>query len=220
MAPIVRKVNAKVRKSMEKGKDLRSENLKKKAAIQVQRNVKQMIDKTRERALVKQEITLRDVAEAKEAKLDPDLQERIDLLVKKHAPAYTFLSPEEKAIIVELHHEGVGRRRISEIIGREPSTVIRFLQRYSSTTTASRMYFEANADRLARRVVKNANVDQSMEVLNRLDVLPEKDRKGGAETGPRFNVMIGVPGAVSAIPIPTQRDVEASRVTVVEEKAG
>lgn len=202
-----------------KALSLKAENIRKKAAKRTANSIKQTLEQTRIAAVVRREASLEDQEEAKAAlEGSPELRERIALLVQKHKPAYTFLSPEEKAIIIELFHESVSRHRIADILNREVSTVSRFLARYQSTTTASRMYFEANADRLAHRVVKNANVDQSLEVLDRLDVLPKKDRREDT-SGPRFNVVIGMPGAAATPPIPTQRAIEAARgaVTVDEE---
>lgn len=209
--PTVRRENARVRKSKQEGTDLRSANIRKRAEEKERRRIERSIERRRADALREQEEALADQQQVKqELTANSDLKERIDLLVGKHRPAYTMMSPEEKAITVELWHEGFSRRKIAEILGRELTTISRFLQRYSSTTTASRMYFQANADRLARRVVKNANVEESLEVLDRLDVLPKKDRRDGSEA-PRWNIVIGGPGAVSAAPIPTQRDIEAAR---------
>lgn len=193
--------------------DLRTENRMKKRAARVARNLDRTIANRREEAKELARKILKDDT----VPLTPDIQERLGLglAMKKHEPRFTIMSSEEKAIAIELFHEGLSRHKIAAVLHREISTIVRFIQRYQSTTTASRMYFEANADKLAHRVVKNANVDQSLEVLDRLDVLPAKDRKGGGgDGGPRFNVMIGVPGAT--IPIPTQREIEASRTPTVE----
>lgn len=197
--------------------DLRAAMRAKKAVDRTVKRVKDTINGRRVAALVEQETALQEVAEVKEAVIsNADLRERISLLVKGSGPAYTLLNPEEKAIIVELYHEGISRRRIAEIIGRDIHTVSNFLKRYASTVTAGRMYFEANADKLARRVVKNANVEESLEVLDRLDVLPAKGNKDRGGGGASFNVMIGVPGSGSVnggpIPIPSQREIVAAKI--------
>lgn len=144
------------------------------------------------------------VVQLEELKNNPDLEERVELEAERsHKPEF-FLTAEEKSIIIELHHLGVSRRKIAGQLRRTVQTVSRFIQRYASTAAVSRMYFEANADKLAHRIVKQANVQESLEVMDRLDILSRKRDAG--TIGPSFNVVIGVPGASSA-PIPTQQQV-------------
>lgn len=88
---------------------------------------------------------------------------------------------------------------IAKRLDRTPVAVRRFLKQYTSTVRQARQYFEAQAEKLAKRVVKHANVDQSIEVLDRIDVIPKKVQ----EAGMQFNVVVGMPG--QAIPVPSDR---------------
>ena len=109
------------------------------------------------------------------------------------------LDAEEKAQIVKLDRENLGTGQIAHAIGRPPQTVSGYLRRHRSTVTEARQYFESKAEQLARRVVKHADVDQSIDVLDRIDVIPKKEHA----TGVQFNVVIGMPG--QTIPVPSER---------------
>lgn len=131
--------------------------------------------------------------------------------VKKAAPK--FLSTEEKLAILEMHSRQYAVEVIASRLSRSPETIRKFLSDYKPTTTLARAYFESRAEILAARVVKHADVDQSLEIMDRLDILNAK-RKDAASTQTQFNVIVGVPGnsqTPSAIPVPSQADIEAAK---------
>jgi transposase-like protein len=120
---------------------------------------------------------------------------------------------EEKIFILEKYFShSWGIKKIAKQIGRASSSVTRFVDKYRSTATLAKLHIEAQAENLAKRVTAKANVEESLEILDRIDVLPKKERK--SEGGNSFNIIVGMPGAQGvrgAIPVPSQKQIEAAR---------
>jgi AraC-like DNA-binding protein len=137
---------------------------------------------------------------------------------ERRRAASNTLSLDEKVFILEAYFsKNVGVKAISVELKRPSSTVTKFLQRYKSTVPLAKMHIAANAEVFARRVVKNANVTESLEVLDRVDALPKKSRGDGTGS-PQFNIIVAMPGqqqsaggAVINVPVPTQAAIEAAR---------
>ena len=147
--------------------------------------------------------------EIDQALSDPDVAERVSLQIERHKAE--FLTGEEKALIVELKSLGMSRRKIAQTLKRDVHHIGQFLKRYTPATRLSRMYFEANADVLAKRIVKHANVTESLEVMDRLDILAKKQREGAAAPGPSFQVFVGMPG--QGTPVPSPREIFDARAS-------
>jgi hypothetical protein len=112
-----------------------------------------------------------------------------------------------------MHTKGIPLEVIAARLARAPGTIRTFLSDYKPTTTLARAYFDAKAEALAARIVKHADVDQSLEIMDRLDVLNAK-RKDASNTQTQFNVIVGMPGnqqSPSPIPVPTQEAIEEAR---------
>ena len=105
------------------------------------------------------------------------------------------------------------------MLNRPHSTIVRFLQRYKSTAPIAKQLLTSKAADLAKRVVDNANVQESLEVLDRLDVLPRKNRGDGSASGPRFNIFVGSGAAGTVPPVPTQDVIDAEAVRVTAAKS-
>jgi len=89
--------------------------------------------------------------------------------------------------------------KIAAEIGRDPATVSRFLHGFKSTAHLARQYFDTEAYTLAQKIVKNADVDQALEILDRTDVLTRK--RDPSEGGrPSVIVCVGMPGAPAMTP--------------------
>jgi hypothetical protein len=116
---------------------------------------------------------------------------------------HLHLSVEEETIILEAHFsQGIGPKAIADVLGRPRSTISRFIQRYTSTAPIAQATLKAGARRLAERVLKHASVTESLEVLDRVDALPKKDR-GKSDSGtPRFSIIVAMPGSPSAATAP------------------
>lgn len=92
--------------------------------------------------------------------------------------------------------------QIAKELRRSPDTIARFFAGMKSTSGIARQYAEAKSLDLVRRVVKDADVDQALEVLDRTDVLPRKRDHGGG-VGIGITVCVGMPGE-PAVQVPTQ----------------
>lgn len=128
------------------------------------------------------------------------------------------LNIDEKLYIIEAHFEkNVSGKQIAKQLGRDTSTVTRFLRKYKSTVPLAKRLLEGSAEKLAERVIAKANVTEALEVLDRVDALPKKNRDTKSNDGPRFNVFVSMPGQQGAVPpVPDQKAIEAA-VEVVEE---
>ncbi len=129
----------------------------------------------------------------------------------------TAMSMDEKLKCLDLFAELKDIAMVATKMGRAEEGVRKFLSRYQSTTVGARMTLEAGAERLANRIVKHANVEESLEVMDRLGVLEAKrDKSGGPATS--FNLIIGMPstvakaGSIDIIPVPEQGRIDASIV--------
>ncbi|MGH7179134.1 MAG: helix-turn-helix domain-containing protein [Tepidisphaeraceae bacterium] len=99
-------------------------------------------------------------------------------------------------------------KKTAQTIGRHQRTVARFLHGVKSTVHLARQYFDSQAYTLAKRVVAEADVDQSLEILDRTEVLVRKrdpDTLGGGRAS--VVVCVGMPGQ-PALPVPAQVFVE------------
>lgn len=119
------------------------------------------------------------------------------------------LTDEERAKILDLAEHNYTVAQIADEIGRTPQPIYRFLATIKPTGKLARAYFDAKALQLSKRVVKDATVEESLEVLDRLDVLPAKRDKGGG--GPSVIVCVGMPGAPALQP-PMQDEIERAIV--------
>lgn len=157
--------------------------------------------------------------EALKAQADP---EKVDLLASvtdeeleiARANRSEALAVEEKLAIIEMRGKGLPIAAIAARLERSTPTVSDFLRSIKSTVALAKIQMGAGALRLADRILEHADIDQSLEVMDRLDVLPKKVKESGT-TGPQFNVVIGMPTGAQAGPpairIPSQADLESAQ---------
>lgn len=128
----------------------------------------------------------------------------------------TPMSMEEKIQCLDLFAQLKDAAAVAVKMNRSEDGVRKFLWRYQSTTTGARLTLEAGAERLANRIVKNANVEESMEVLDRLNVLNAKRDKSAPASS--FNLIIGMPStsaapaSIDVVPVPDQKRIDESIV--------
>jgi ParB-like chromosome segregation protein Spo0J len=122
------------------------------------------------------------------------------------------LTDDERAEILHLASvEGLSQRRIAAKTGRNRSTIQEVLKALAPTTALAKAHYAAQALDLARRATDTANVEQILEIHDRLGVLERKRDTGPAAA---FQINIGMPGA-PACPIPTQAQIaEAKALTL------
>lgn len=135
-------------------------------------------------------------------------------------PKSVELSMDEKIAILEMYSAGLQPTIIATRLSRAVSTVKKFITKHRSRIPLARAIIESQADVLAERVIKHSTVEEAMEILDRVDVLPKKDKNSG-QSNSQFNLIIGMPGGSTvgsmasqgppAIPVPSQKQIEAAR---------
>jgi IS30 family transposase len=124
----------------------------------------------------------------------------------KPDPRKNPLTAKEKSIIYSMNEEGQMVKDISLRLGRNHSVISRFIKKYISTEESATRLFKANAEKIAKRVIADADVDQDLEVLDRINVL-SKQREAPST---QFNIMVGMPG--KAVLAPSQQRVIEAKV--------
>ena len=108
------------------------------------------------------------------------------------SPAYRRVSHQQLTLIFQLADAGRSHLQIAQGVGVHPSTVSRTLEKYADTRVlAKRIAFNAAAP-LMERVLRDSDVNQALEVLDRTEALPRRIVDTGANT--RVNIVIGMPG--------------------------
>jgi hypothetical protein len=132
--------------------------------------------------------------------------------VKRERPK--LLTVEEKLAALEMGRLKWPVQIIAARLDRNEDTIKKFLREYKPTLDLARAALEAKAEQLAHRIAKHADIDQSLEVMDRLGVL----KKTLKDTGPsqnNFQVIVGMPGqgpnSPSTIRIPSQADIEVAK---------
>lgn len=87
---------------------------------------------------------------------------------------------------------GVTQTQIAEKFGVHQATVSKAILRLQSTTTAASEYVASKALTLAERLIRDADVDQCLEVFDRLQLsgLTKRDQKASST-----NVVVAFGGA-------------------------
>src|SRR5262249_2337589 len=88
------------------------------------------------------------------------------------------ISASDWMIVRALSKEGLSVTEITSKTGLQAAEVERIVASFKDTREAARQLLEASAHVLAERVVQQADVEQALEVLDRLDVAPRRDRSG------------------------------------------
>mgnify|MGYP001575498781 CR=1 FL=1 len=110
-----------------------------------------------------------------------------------------FLTQEEQVAILTMAAKGRSTIEIGRALGRNDSTIARFLARMADTSVLAKATLKAGAARLAERVVKQATVVEAVDVLSRpgMDVLQPAANKGsGGGFGIQVSVGVGSCGTV------------------------
>lgn len=120
------------------------------------------------------------------------------------------LTMSEKLAILEYAAKGEDSNLIGERLNRTALSIRKFIERHTSTSVIARARLEGGAEILANRIVEQANVDQSLEVMDRLDILAKKRDKHEPSTS--FSLIIGNPviggtHVTGTLPVPTQRQI-------------
>lgn len=89
--------------------------------------------------------------------------------------------------------------KIGEETGRSPDTIYNLVKRFAPTVEPAKAYLSAQALRLAMRIVRKANVQESIDILQRPDIgvlAPKQEGGPGPGTGFFLSVQADSCGAV------------------------
>ncbi len=106
------------------------------------------------------------------------------------------LSLDRVGLILALNREGKTQTLIAQTLGIDQSTVSNTLMRLADTRDVAKARINAAAQKLAERVVKHADVDQSLEILDRISVIEKRQQQTGHAT---VAVVIGMPGQPAGV---------------------
>ena len=130
------------------------------------------------------------------------------------------LSDAERAEILERLD---GKQTVTQIgreMERSRQCIYAFLASVKATGVLAKREAEADAARLARemrkRVETQGDAKDALEVLDRLDVLPKKDRVAAGTGHSQFIVMVGMPGQPALTP-PSQAEIVTVQQRVLTE---
>lgn len=125
------------------------------------------------------------------------------------------LSMDEKLQILDMYNGGeTDTHLIAQKFNRTPDAIRKFLWRYADTSKLATARIRGGAEQLADRIVEQANVDQALEVMDRLDILSKKRDKAAPATS--FNLVMGTfnvskeggKNAQGGVPVPSQARIE------------
>ena len=108
------------------------------------------------------------------------------------------LDNDEKSAILLMSAKGKSVDEIALAVNRSKSAVSRFIAEMADTSVLAKATLKAGAAALAERVIKQADVSESIEVLSRpgMDILQPAQQKGGSGGGFRVSVGVGSCGTV------------------------
>lgn len=102
----------------------------------------------------------------------------------------TRMSEEEQTMILRMLKEGLNQVEIAKKLGRHHSAISRFCKRMFGTTELAEQYLKSKSLEMAKKVVKHATVEETIEVLSRPNIgvlAPVKQ----VESGPRILISVG-----------------------------
>jgi predicted transcriptional regulator len=115
----------------------------------------------------------------------------------KPIPNYSRLTRVELSALLKLHEAGKTQVEIAQALGCSQPTVSYWLNEFADTRTTAVNTLRAGAEKLAERIVKQADVEQALEVLDRLDVAP---KKRDTHVGNAIQIVVNTPGQTSLSP--------------------
>ena len=98
----------------------------------------------------------------------------------------------EIILALRLHQDGLTQTEIAHRLACHRSTICRLLADYADTRELAKHKMQHGALKLAERVIAEADVEQSLEVLDRLEVAPKR-QTDTSRSG--VQILIGMPGS-------------------------
>lgn len=115
-----------------------------------------------------------------------------------------LLTVAEQVTILTLAKQGVSGAKIAEQIGRDDSTVNKFLSKMQDSRELATAILRAGSATLAERVVKKANVAEALDVLSRPDigvVAPAVNKGTLGPGGPLVQVSVAVASCAAVVKV-------------------
>ena len=104
----------------------------------------------------------------------------------------SHLSYPEIGLALKLREEGLTQTEIGQRLDRDTSTICDLLANFVDTRPLATKYLQHRAMSFARKVSQDANVEESLEMLDRLEVVPK--RQIDSSQAGHVNIVIGMPG--------------------------
>ncbi len=120
----------------------------------------------------------------------------------------TRLSLATESAILKLSDLGQTQTLIAQTLGVSQGSVSVVLKELADSRPLARRVIDAAAHKLARRVVEHADVDQSLEILDRISVIEKRQQVTGHAN---IAVVIGMPGQPAGIDPLQVIDIKALR---------
>ena len=105
-------------------------------------------------------------------------------------PKYSRVSRATESLILKLSENNKTQQEIAAIVGVSQATVSRTLSEFADTRHIAKALLHNGASVLAKRVIENANVEESLEVLDRLDVAAKRQESKGTS----ISIEVCMPG--------------------------
>ena len=102
----------------------------------------------------------------------------------------SHLSYPEIALALKLRDEGLTQVEIGQRLNRDKSSICELLAQFVDTRPLATKFLQSRALRFAQKVSNDANVEESLEMLDRLEVVPKRQQ---VDTSSRLNIFIGMP---------------------------
>jgi predicted transcriptional regulator len=102
------------------------------------------------------------------------------------------LAPSEVILALRLREDGLTQTQIAHRLNCSQSTISDLLAAYLDTRVLATAHLRGAALQLAKRVTRDPDVDQALEVLTRIDVVTKASSGGSAAAA--VVVVVGMPG--------------------------
>lgn len=112
--------------------------------------------------------------------------------VQKPIRDHSRLTRAEQALAFKLADDGQTQTFIAQQIGCNQSSISELLSAFADTRPRAKRLANNAAEKLTKRVIDDADVDQCLEVLDRIGVLEKRQTESGK--GNNVMIVMGRPG--------------------------
>ena len=113
-------------------------------------------------------------------------------LKPKRTQGKSHLSYTQIGLALKLRDEGKTQDEIAQCLNRDRSAIAKLLLSFVDTRPLATLRLHNRALGFAETVIRDANVEESLEMLDRLEVVPK--RQIDQSKANQVNIVIGMPG--------------------------